>query len=267
MILKSYTSKRFEVTIKLLFNLEGKTAIITGGSRGLGKAMTQALSEAGAKVAIISRTESELEKTAAEINSSGGNCTYQALDIMNRADFQAFVDRLYEENGSVDILINAAGVNKRHSFLDFPEDDWDQVVNTNLKSVYQVSQVVIPYMQKNNYGKIINIASLTSEIGLPNMAAYVASKGAISQFTKALAVEFAESGINVNAIGPGYFKTELTMPLFKDEEKVAWMMSRIPLKKIGDPDDLKGAAVFLASGASNYITGQTIYVDGGWLIS
>lgn len=255
------------MTINLLFNLEGKTAIITGGSRGLGKAMAQALSEAGAKVAIISRTESELEKTAAEINSSGGNCTYKALDILNREDFKEFVENLYEENGSVDILINAAGVNKRYPFLDFPENDWDQVLNTNLKSVYQLSQEVIPYMKKNNYGKIINIASLTSEIGLPNMAAYVASKGAISQLTKALAVEFAESGINVNAIGPGYFKTELTMPLFKDEEKVAWMMSRIPLKKIGEPDDLKGVAVFLASGASNYITGQTIYVDGGWLIS
>lgn len=251
----------------MLFNLEGKTAIITGGSRGLGKAMTQALSEAGAKVAIISRTESELQKTAAEINNAGGNCTYKALDINNREDFQEFVDELYEKNGSVDILINAAGVNKRHSFLEFPENDWDQVINTNLKSVYQITQIVIPYMQKNNYGKIINIASLTSQIGLPNMAAYVASKGAISQLTKALAVELAESGINVNAIGPGYFKTELTMPLFKDQEKVAWMKSRIPLKRVGEPEDLKGTALFLASKASDYITGQTIYVDGGWLSS
>lgn len=251
----------------MLFSLEGKTAIITGGSRGLGKAMTQALSAAGARVAIISRTESELEKTAAEINSNGGNCTYKALDIMNRAELQNYVNELYEENGSIDILINAAGVNKRYPFLEFPESEWDQVIDTNLKSVYQITQIVIPYMQKNNYGKIINIASLTSEIGFPNMAAYVASKGAITQFTKALAVEFAESGINVNAIGPGYFKTELTMPLFKDEEKVAWMKSRIPLKKIGEPEDLKGTAVFLASRASDYITGQTIYVDGGWLIS
>ena len=253
--------------IKLLFNLEGKTAIITGGSRGLGKAMAQALSESGAKVAIISRTESELEKTAAEINNAGGICRYKAIDILDRTKFQEFVDELYHSNGSIDILINAAGINKRYPFLEFPESEWDQVLNTNLKSVYQVTQIVIPYMLKNDYGKIINIASLSSEIGLPNMAAYVASKGAISQLTKALAVEFAESGINVNAIGPGYFKTDLTIPLLKDKEKVAWMKSRIPLKRIGEPEDLKGAAVFLASNASDYITGQTINVDGGWLIS
>ncbi len=251
----------------MLFSLEGKTAIVTGGSRGLGKAMTQALSEAGTKVAIISRTESELEKTATEINNQGGDCTYKALDVTNRVDFEEFVKELYEKNGSIDILINGAGVNKRYPFLEFPEDEWNQVMNINLKSVFQATQIVVPYMQKNQYGKIINIASLTSQIGLPNMVAYVSSKGAISQFTKALAVELAQSGINVNAIGPGYFKTELTMPLFKDEEKVAWMKSRIPFKRIGEPEDLKGVAVFLASKASDYITGQTIYVDGGWLSS
>ncbi|TQR18231.1 SDR family oxidoreductase [Psychrobacillus soli] len=249
------------------FSLKGKTAFITGGSRGLGKAITMALSEAGATVAIVSRTESELKKTAEEIEENGGTCHYSAVDVQNREEIEKFAKELFEKTGSIDILVNAAGINRRHSFLEFPEDEWDQVINTNLRSVYIVSQVVIPYMQKQQYGKVINIASLTSELGFPNMAAYAASKGAVSQLTKVLAVEFANDGILVNAIGPGYFKTELTMSLFEDEEKVAWMKSRIPLKRIGVPDELKGTAVFLASSASDYITGQTIYVDGGWLIS
>src|SRR5690606_8180161 len=150
---------------------------------------------------------------------------------------------------------------------DLDEADWDFVMDVNLKSVYLMSKAVIPHMKKRKYGKIINIASLTSELGFVNMPAYAASKGGVSQLTKVMAVELANDGILTNAIGPGYFKTEMTKPVFEDEERVKWMLSRIPLKRIGNLEDLKGTAVFLASSASDYITGQTIYVDGGWLIS
>jgi NAD(P)-dependent dehydrogenase (short-subunit alcohol dehydrogenase family) len=249
------------------FDLTGKTALVTGGGRGLGKSIALALAEAGANVAITSRTESELQEVAKEINSFSRNALYASVDIRDKQAIQAFVDEVVEKEGKIDILVNGAGTNKRVPFLEVTEEDWDFVMDINLKSVLFASQAVIPYMQKQKYGKIINIASLTSEIGLSNMPIYGASKGGVSQLTKALAVDFAQDGIYTNAIGPGYFKTEMTKVLFEDPKKVEWMNSRIPLKRTGNMEDIRGVAVFLASDASNYITGQTIYVDGGWLFS
>jgi 2-deoxy-D-gluconate 3-dehydrogenase len=249
------------------FDLTGKTALVTGGGRGIGRAIALALAEAGANVAVTSRTESELVEVANEITNLSRKAYYAPVDVRNKESIQSFVDHVVEQEGKIDILVNGAGTNRRVSFLDLTEEDWDFVMDVNLKSVVFVSQAVIPYMQKQKFGKIINIASLTSEIGLPNMPAYTASKGAVSQLTKSLAVDFAEDGIFVNAIGPGYFKTEMTKVLFQNKEKVEWMKSRIPLRRTGEVEELQGAAVFLASEASNYITGQTIYVDGGWLIS
>src|SRR5699024_5963351 len=221
-----------------LFNLEGQTALVTGGGRGIGKAIALALAEAGANVALTSRTESELKAVCEEI-----------------------------EHSKIDVIGNGAGMNVRGIMLDLTEEEMDFVMDVNLKSVYLVSKAVIPQMKKQQSGKIINIASLTSEIAFPNMPVYAASKGGVSQLTKAMAVEYAKDGIKTNAIGPGYFKTEMTKVLVEDEEKVKWMESRIPLNRVRDVEDLHGSAIFLASKASDYITGQTIYVDGGWLIS
>jgi NAD(P)-dependent dehydrogenase (short-subunit alcohol dehydrogenase family) len=250
-----------------LFDLNGKTALVTGGGRGIGRGIALALAEAGANVAVTSRTESELKSVASEISALSRKAYYSTVDARNKEAISNFVEKVVQEEGKIDILVNGAGTNKRVPFLEVTEEDWDFVMDINLKSVLFATQAVIPYMKKQKYGKIINIASLTSEIGLNHMTIYGASKGGVSQITKALAVEFADDGILTNAIGPGYFKTEMTKVLFEDQQKVEWMKSRIPLKRTGNVEDIQGAAVFLASDASNYITGQTIYVDGGWLIS
>lgn len=251
-----------------LFDLTGRTAIVTGGGRGIGKSIALALAEAGANVVVASRTESELKQVCEEIETTyGRKAYYRTLDIRDQQSIQNLVDYAIQEEEKIDILVNGAGTNVRGRLEDYDEADWDFVMDVNLKSVYLMSKAVIPHMKKRKYGKIINIASLTSELGFVNMPAYAASKGGVSQLTKVMAVELADDGILTNAIGPGYFKTEMTKPVFEDEERVKWMLSRIPLKRIGNLEDLKGTAVFLASSASDYITGQTIYVDGGWLIS
>lgn len=250
-----------------LFDLTGKTAFVTGGGRGIGRSIALALAEAGANVAVMSRTESELKAVAKEIEGFSRKSYYGIADVRDKDSIQRFVDEVVEKEGKIDILVNGAGTNKRYGFLELSEEDWDFVMDVNLKSVYLTSQAVIPYMQKQKYGKIINIASLTSELAFPNMASYAASKGGVSQLTKVIAVEFADDGILSNAIGPGYFETEMTKVLFEDQERVDWMKSRTPLKRVGQLDELQGAAVYLASSASDYVTGQTIYVDGGWLSS
>lgn len=251
-----------------LFDLTGKTALVTGGGRGIGKAIARALAEAGANIAVASRTVEEVKQVSKEIEEQFGRKTYyQSVDIRSKDSITNFVDMVVEEEGKIDILVNGAGTNVRDQLIDFKEEDWDLVMDVNLKSIYLVSQIVIPHMQKKQSGKIINIASLTSEIAFPNMSAYAASKGGVSQLTKAMAVEYAKDGISTNAIGPGYFKTEMTKVLFENKEKVDWMKSRIPQRRIGETEDLQGVAIFLVSSASDYITGQTIYVDGGWLIS
>lgn len=250
-----------------LFDLTGKTALVTGGGRGIGRSIALALAEAGADVAVTSRTKDELEKVCGEITEFSRKAFYQEMDIRDMNVMSEFTERLVKEQGSIDILVNAAGLNVRKSFLEFSEADWDYVMDVNLKSVMKCSQIVIPYMLKQKQGSIINIASLTSQIGLANAPAYCASKGGVSQLTKAMAVEFAQEGIRVNAIGPGYIRTKMTDAVFQDEKRVEWMLSRIPMGRTGEETDLQGLAIFLASKGSDYITGQTIYVDGGWLSS
>lgn len=250
-----------------LFNLKGKTALVTGGGRGLGKTIALSLAEAGANVSVVSRTEEELKQVAKDINDFSVKSYYKALDITDKELISKYVKELVEKEGKIDILVNAAGGNRRVPLLDVSEDDWEFVMNLNLKSVLFCSQAVIPYMQKQQSGKIINVASLSSEIGLPNMPLYGASKGGVSQLTKSLALDFAGDGIAVNAIGPGYFQTKMTESVFKDEKRMEWMKGRIPMGRTGEVEDIKGASIFLASAAADYITGQTIYVDGGWLSS
>lgn len=249
------------------FSLKGKTVIAIGGSKGLGKGMAEGLALAGADVVISSRKQAELDKTAAELSAAtGGNVVGIAADVSTKAGVDGLVAAVEERFGHIDILINGAGLNIRKSILDCTEEDWDAVQNVQIKSVFLMSQAVAHHMIKNKiHGKIINVASLTSQLGLKNMVSYCCAKGAVVQLTKAMANELAELNINVNAIGPGYYETEMTKPLFEVPEKRAELFSRIPMKRFGLPSDLAGAAIFLASSASDYVTGQVIYVDGGWL--
>ncbi|MHB1042616.1 MAG: glucose 1-dehydrogenase [Eubacteriales bacterium] len=247
------------------FSLQGKVALVTGGGRGIGKAMALALAGAGADVAVAARTEKELNGTVQEIIALGRQAAAFRVDVRNVAGIHQMVKRVIVEFGRIDVLVNGAGMNIRKPVVEVMEEDWDLLIGVNLKGAFFMAQAVARVMIPRREGKIINIASLTSEIGLPNICMYGASKGGVSQMTKGMAVEWAPYGINVNAIGPGYFKTAMTAPAFASEESVGWMIGRIPQGRTGVPEDLAGATVFLASEASDYITGHILYVDGGWL--
>lgn len=249
-------------------SLKGKTAVVIGGSKGLGFGMATGLAQAGANVVLVSRNQGQLDEAAAKITgeTSNDNVIGISADITAIENINALVEKVCDKFGQIDILFNGAGVNKRFTALEFTETDWDAVQDTQLKYVFFMCQAVARQMiEKGIKGKIINIASLTSQLGLPNMISYCAAKGAIVQITKAMANEWAQYGINVNAIGPGYYETEMTAPLFADEKRRAELFARIPQKRFGLPSDLAGAAVFLASEASDYVTGQVLYVDGGFL--
>lgn len=248
-------------------SLKGKVALVSGASSGLGKGIAVALAEAGADVVAAARNAERLKEVAGEIRGLGRQAWAMQLDVSQPSTLAPQVAAIVEQCGHIDILVNAAGMNIRKPILEVTEADWDYLMSVQLKGVFFLSQAVAPYMIKQGRGKIINIASLSSVIGLANISIYCAAKGGIAQLTKAMAVEWAKYGINVNAIGPGYYETPMTRPVFEDKERVAWMLSRIPLGRTGVPKDLAGAAVFLASDASNYVTGHILYVDGGWLAS
>ncbi len=241
--------------------------MIIGASRGLGQGMARALAEAGADLALVARTRSSLEAFAEEVKGLHRRCLVLARDVSQPSEIQTVVNRVIETFGKIDILLNSQGTQVRKPALEMTEQDWDGLMSVNLKSVFFSCQAVGREMARHGKGKIINVASLTSAIGLPNVSIYGASKGGVAQLTKALAVEWAPYHINVNAVLPGYYKTALTEDLFKNEEKARWVLSRIPLGRTGLSEDLAGTVVFLSSEASDYITGQIIPVDGGWLSS
>lgn len=247
------------------FSLEGKVALVIGGGRGLGKGIAIAVAGAGADVAVAARTEAEIEQTVREILPLGRRAAPFRVDVASVSEVRAMVEKVASEFGRIDILVNGAGMNIRKPALKVSEADWELLMGVNLKGAFFAAQAVANVMIPQGKGKIINIASLTSEIGIPNICVYGASKGGIAQMTRCMAVEWAHYNINVNAIGPGYFRTAMTAPLFTNEEWLVQAKKRIPLGRMGIPEDLAGTAVFLASEASDYITGQIIYVDGGWL--
>jgi len=249
------------------FSLRGKTAVVIGASRGLGQGMARALAEAGADLALVARTVSSIDELAEEVKGLNRKCLPLPKDISKPSEIESVVNRVIEAFGKIDILINSQGAQVRKPAFEMTEQDWDGLMSINLKSVFFSCQAVGKEMAKQGKGKIINVASLTSMIGLPNISIYGASKGGVAQLTKALAVEWAPHHINVNAVLPGYYKTALTEDLFKNEERAKWILSRIPLGRTGFPEDLAGTVVFLSSEASDYITGQIIPVDGGWLSS
>lgn len=255
------------MNLQTLFSLEGKNALVIGGSKGIGKSMAEGLAAAGAAVIISSRKQTELDESARDITAStGSKAVGISADVSTVEGCRKLVNRVVDEFAHIDILVNCAGVNARSSALDFSENEWDTVQNTQLKGVFFMCQAVARHMVANQIkGKIINIGSISSVIGLPNMISYCAAKGGIVQLSRGLAVELAPFNICVNAMIPGYTKTVMTRPIFENPTRVAELMPRIPLKRFAECEDYAGVAVYLASAASDYVTGIAIPVDGGWL--
>ena len=256
---------RDSMAISSLFSLEGRVALVTGASRGIGKGIAVGLASAGANLALVARSESTLIEAQEEIRALGVQAEIFPYDMSQTEGISDLVTAVSASYGRIDILVNNAGTTHRDAVVDFPEDRWDDVIRVNLKSVWLLSQQVGRSMVERGSGKIINIASLLSFSGGIRTAAYAASKGGIAQLTKALANEWASKGVNVNAIAPGYIKTDMTNAILDDPVRVAEFMDRIPAGKFGTPDDMAGAAVFLASEAASYIHGHILTVDGGWM--
>ncbi len=250
-----------------LFNLKGKTALITGSGSGIGYALAEGLAGAGAKIILNGRNLSKLTEAEEKLKQQGAQVTKLAFDVTIHEEVKSAVEKYTAAEGKIDILINNAGINIRENFVDFKENEWKKVLDININGAMIVSQAVAPEMIKNNAGKIINICSMQSELGRPSIVPYAVSKGGIKMLTKALCTEWAKYNIQVNGIGPGYFETELTQPLKDDPEFDQWLRNRTPANRWGQPEELIGAAVFLASEAGNYVNGHILYVDGGLLAS
>ena len=248
-----------------LFDLSGRTALVTGSSRGLGRVLAHGLGRAGATVVLNGRDEERLAAACAEFASDGLRVHARRFDVTHEARVEEAVAGIERDVGPIDILVNNAGINLRGPLVEFDSARWHEVMAVNLHGVFHVCRAVGRRMLERRAGKVINIASLMSEGGRAGVAPYTASKGAVKMLTRALAVEWGPHGVQVNAIGPGYFRTEMTRPLYEDESFDAWVRGRAPMGRWGEPPELVGAAVFLASGASSYVNGQIIYVDGGWL--
>lgn len=245
------------------FDLSGRVAIVTGANTGIGQGIALALAQAGADVALAGRTPAE--ETAERVRAAGRRALVVSTDFATIAPVQAVVDRTLDGLGGLDILINNAGIIRRADALDFTEADWDAVVDTNLKSVFFLSQAAARHMVPQGRGKIINIASMLSFQGGIRVPSYTASKSGVAGLTRLLANEWAAKGVNVNAIAPGYIATNNTAALQADESRNRQILERIPAARWGAPADLGGAAVFLASSASDYVQGHILAVDGGWL--
>ncbi|HSJ53208.1 MAG TPA: glucose 1-dehydrogenase [Anaerolineae bacterium] len=250
-----------------LFNLAGKVAVVTGGSRGLGRGMALALAAAGADVAPVSRTLSDLEVVAEEIHSLGCRALPVAADVTDEASVRAMVGRVVDEMGHIDILINSAGIVSLKPTVDFPVEEWQRIIDVNLRGTFICCKEVARAMlaaAAPGVRKIVNMSSVRGLQGRANDPAYPASKGAINLLSKSLAIEWAQKGINVNAIAPTFIRTELNAHMLDDDATRQWVLSRIPMGRVGQIWDLFGALIFLTSRASDFVTGQTLYVDGGW---
>ena len=245
------------------FRLDRRLALVTGSSAGIGKALAQGLAQAGATVVLNGRDPARLEQARAQLSGEGLSVHARSFDVTDAAASQAAVDAIEKEIGSIDILINNAGIQRRFPFPEFPHAQWREVINTNLDSVFYVGQAVARHMIARQRGRIINICSILSELALPGIIAYTASKGALKMLTKGMAAELGPYGITVNGIGPGYIKTELTQALVDDPTFSTWLIGRTPARRWGEVQDLTGAAVFLASDAASFVNGHILYVDGG----
>lgn len=245
------------------FDLQGKVAIVTGTSRGLGQYFARALARAGADLVITSRKLETLKPFEAEIAALGRRALPLALDVRDHASIQQMVQAAHAHYGKIDILVNNAGCNVRKPALDVSWDDWNLILDTNLRGTFFVSQAVARHMIPRKYGRIINIGSVTCVAGYAGLGPYGASRGGVKQLTMSLADDWGPYGITVNCLAPGWFKTAQNAVMYENKEWVDYLCDRIPLKRPGQPDDLNGSVVFLASDASAYVTGQTLLIDGG----
>jgi NAD(P)-dependent dehydrogenase (short-subunit alcohol dehydrogenase family) len=248
---------------KALFDLNGQVALVTGASRGLGQYFARALARAGADLILTSRTRESLESFASEIKGLGRSVVALEVDVRDQRSIDRMAAAACAACGQIHILVNNAGCNVRKPALDITWDDWNLVLDTNLRGSFFVAQAIARGMVPHRYGRIINIGSVTSVAGYAGLGPYTASRGGIKQLTMSLADDWGRHGITVNCLAPGWFKTEQNKVLYENKEWVDYLVDRIPLKRPGQPDDLDGAVVFLASEESRYITGQTLLVDGG----
>lgn len=246
-----------------MFNLEGKNAFVSGASRGLGRQFANALAKAGANIVITSRTLESLETTKQEIEALGRKCIEIEMEVLKEASIVNAVKRAEAELGPISILVNNAGCNIRKPALEVTWRDWETVVDTNLKGAFFLAKEIAKGMTERGYGRIVNIGSVTSVAGYAGLGPYGASRGGIKQLTMSLAHDWGDKGVTVNCLAPGWFKTEQNAKLFENSDWVSYIEERIPLGRVGRPDDLDGTCIFLSSDASAYVTGQTLLVDGG----
>lgn len=245
------------------FRLDGRLALVTGSSAGIGLALARGLAQAGARVVLNGRDAGRLAAAARQLQGEGLAAVAHGFDVTDRAAVDAAVDAIESTIGPLDILVNNAGMQRRAPFAEFPAADWDALMRTNVDSLFHVGQAVARRMIPRRRGRIINICSVQSELGRPNIAPYAASKGAVKMLTKGMAIDLGPHGITVNGLGPGYFKTELTQALVADETFSAWLTNRTPSRRWGEVQELAPAAVFLASDAAAFVNGHILYVDGG----
>ena len=250
-----------------VFELSGKVALVTGAYRGLGFAIAQGLARAGASVVLNGRRIEAVEPAARALTAQSLKASTAIFDVTDGDAVRAAVTAIESEHGRIDVLVNNAGIQRRGALSDFSQQDWDDIIATNLTAPFVVSQAVLPGMIARKSGKIVHIASLMSELARPSVVPYTAAKGGVRQLTRGMAVELAPHNIQVNAIAPGYFATEMNRALIDNAEFNAWVCKRTPAGRWGQPDELAGTAVFLASSASNYITGQLLIVDGGMSVA
>lgn len=248
-----------------LFSVQGQIVLVSGASRGIGRGIAEGFAQAGATVVATGREAETLEQTAAELRQSGGNVVAKVCDVADASSINRLVDDVIAQFGRIDTLVNCAGVNKRMKVEDYTEADYDFITDINIKGAFLMSQAVGRHMIQAGSGVQINIDSLNSHTPLSHVAPYAMSKAAMHQMTKCLAMEWGPKGVRVNGIGPGFIKTALTEPHWRHERLAQWRRDNTPLGRIGQPEDIAAVAVFLASKAASYITGQVIYVDGGTL--
>lgn len=246
-----------------LFDLNGKTAFVTGASQGIGYALAEGLASHGAKLIINGRSGDKTESAATQLRAKGYAVSTTIFDVTDAAAVCISVDKILADGFEIDILINNAGMQFRSPLEDFPIEQWERLMATNVSSVFYVAQAVVKHMIKRGSGKIVNIASVQSELARPGIAPYTATKGAIRNLTRGMATDWAKYGLQINAIAPGYFKTPLNQALVDNNEFSEWLEKRTPAGRWGEVAELVGAAVFLSSSASSFVNGQTLFVDGG----
>jgi NAD(P)-dependent dehydrogenase (short-subunit alcohol dehydrogenase family) len=249
------------------FSLEGKTAVVTGGTSGIGRAIAIGLAEAGADVVATGRRQQQVEEAAAEIEARGRKSLRQSSDVGDRASLEKLLAATLEKFGKVDILVNCAGIIKRTPTLDVGEEEWANILNTNLTGTLRASQIFGRSMLERGYGRIVNIASLNSFVALAEVAAYAASKAGVASLTRSLAVEWSKKGVTVNAIAPGVFRTDINAKLLDSTARGQELLMRTPMGRFGKTEELVGAAIYLASDSASFVTGEVLVVDGGFLAS